>query len=167
MRWKEFSPPLCDFTKSLFSQAFADLSKDLKPLLDGVQENKKQWLELGQTAQETMKNRKNSQHSMNGTINNHSFSFNNNNNGDEITNISSNESRVMSKIVGKFPLDSNGIASTNSLFSSTYIKPSNGLITTYTTPSIANYNNWKKIEDHHEVMDQWELFRRGFFFKKS
>lgn len=150
----------------LSSQAFADLSKDLKPLLEGVQENKKHWLEAAQTAQETIKNRKNSLHSMNGSINNnHSLNFsNNNNNGDEITNISSNDSTLMSKIVGKFPLDSNGIASTNSLYSSTYIKPNNGLITSYKTPTIVSYNNWKKND---EALDQWELFRRGFFFKKS
>lgn len=127
------------------------MSKDLKPLLDGVKENKKQWLELAQTAQETVKNRKNSIRSMsNGGMINNNYSFNNNNNGDEISNTSS-ENTLMSKIVGKFPLDANGIASTNSLYSTTYIKPQNGLITSYKAPTIVSYSNWKKAD---EAMDQ-------------
>lgn len=152
-------------TNSTFIQAFADLSKDLKPLLEGVKENKKHWLELAQTAQETIKNRKNSIRSMsNGGMNNNNFNYSNgnNNNGDELSN-ASNESKVMSKIVGKFPLDANGIASNNSLFSTTYIKPQNGLITSYKTPTIVSFNSWKK-SDGHEVMDQWELIRKRFFF---
>lgn len=127
------------------------MSQDLKPLLDGVVENKKHWLELAQTAQETIKNRKNSLHSITngGVTNNNSYSYNNNN-GDEST-ITSNESTLMSKIVGKFPIDSNGIASANSLFTSSYIKSQNGLINSYKSPSIVNYNNWKKTD---EVIDQ-------------
>lgn len=132
-------------------QAFADLSQDLKPLLDGVVENKKHWLELAQTAQETIKNRKNSLRSITngGMTNNNTFSYNNNN-GDEITN-TSNESTLMSKIVGKFPIDANGIASANSLFTANYIKSQNGLINSYKSPSIVSYNNWKKTD---EVIDQ-------------
>jgi hypothetical protein len=138
---------------SLTFQAFADLSKDLKPLLDGVKENKKHWMELAASAQETIKNRKNSLRSMsNGAMNNNNYSYNNNN-GDEITN-TSNENVLMSKIVGKFPLDANGIASTNSLFATTYIKPQNGLITSYKTPTIVSYGPWKKSDGHHEAMDQ-------------
>lgn len=151
----------------IFFQAFAELSKDLKPLLDGVKENKKQWLELAQTAQETIKNRKNSLRSLSngGMNNNNNYSYNNNN-GDEISN-TSNENTLMSKIVGKFPLDANGIASTNSVFSTAYIKPQNGHITSYKSPTIVSYNSWKKSDGHHEVMDQWELFRRRFFLKHS
>ena len=135
------------------SQAFAELSKDLKPLLDGVKENKKHWLKLAQTAQETIKNRKNSLRAIeNGGMNNNNYNYNNNN-GDEISN-TSNENTYMSKIVGKFPLDANGIASTNSLFSTTYIKPQNGLITSYKAPTIVTYNNWRQNDGHHEVMDQ-------------
>lgn len=135
------------------SQAFAELSKDLKPLLEGVKENKRQWLELAQTAQETIKNRKNSLRSIeNGGMNNNNYNYNNNN-GDEISN-TSNENTLMSKIVGKFPLDANGIASANSLFSTNYIKQQNGLIPTYKAPTIVTYNNWKKSDGHHEVMDQ-------------
>lgn len=136
--------------KETFFQAFADLSHELKPLLDGVKENKKQWLDLAQTAQETVKNRKNSLRSMsNGSItNNNNYSYsngNNNNNGDEISNTSNEGTNLMSRIVGKFPLDANGIASGNPLFSATYIKTQNGLITSYNkSPTIANYNNWKK-----------------------
>lgn len=113
-------------------------------------------MELAQTAQETIKNRKNSLHSMNGGVNNHhNCNYNNNNNGDEITNNSSNDSTLMSKIVGKFPLDSNCVASANSLFSASYIKPNNnGLITPYKATSIVSYSSWKKNDGHHEVMDQ-------------
>lgn len=103
----------------------------------------------------------------NGGMNNNNYNYSNgnsnNNNGEEISNTSATENRVMSKIVGKFPLDSNGIASTNPLFSSNYIKPANGLIVSY-TPSFVSLNSWKKNDGHHEVMDQWELFRRRFFF---
>lgn len=142
------------FHVEIFLQAFAELSKDLKPLLDGVKENKKQWLELAQTAQETIKNRKNSLRSLSngGMNNNNNYSYNNNN-GDEISN-TSNENTLMSKIVGKFPLDANGIASTNSVFSTAYIKPQNGHITSYKAPTIVSYNSWKKNDGHHEVMDQ-------------
>lgn len=130
-------------------QAFADLSQELKPLLDGVKENKKQWLDLAQTAQETIKNRKNSLRSItNGSVtNNNNYSYsngNNNNNGDEISNTSNESTNLMSRIVGKFPLDANGIASGNPLFSAAYIKPQNGLITSYKAPTIVTYNSWKK-----------------------
>lgn len=96
----------------------------------------------------------------NGGMNNNNYSYNNNN-GDEISN-TSNENTLMSKIVGKFPLDANGIASTNSnsLYSTTYIKPQNGLITSYKAPTIVSYSNWKKAD---EAMDQWEIIRRRFF----
>jgi hypothetical protein len=149
------------------------MSTELRPLVDGVKDNKKHWLELAQTAQETIKNRKNSLKSMsNGsTINNNYFtngnkniesiaknnnnntSINNNNNnsssGDELSNTSSDSSIKMSKIVGKFPLD---IASVNSLFTPTYIKPSqNGFI--YKPPSIVRYESWMK-KDGEQVMDQ-------------
>jgi hypothetical protein len=98
-----------------------------------VRENKKQWLELAQTAQETIKNRKNSLKMSNGNVNNNNYNYSNgnNNNGD-----ATNESSLMSKIVGKFPLDSNGIASGHPLF----IKPQNGI----TTTKIVNFSNWKK-----------------------
>lgn len=133
------------------------MSKELTPLLDGVKENKQHWLELAQTAQETIKNRKNSLKSIsNGGMNNNNYNYSNgnNNNGDEVSN-PSNESSFMSKIVGKFPLDANGIASTNSLFSTAYNKPSNGFISSYTTaPSIVSYSSWKKSDSHHEVIDQ-------------
>lgn len=143
--------------QTLILQAFADLSKELKPLLDGVKENKIHWLELAQNAQDMIKNRKNSIRSIpnGGLTNNNNYNYsngNNNNNGDEISN-TSNENTLMSKIVGKFPLDANGIASTNSLFSSTYIKPPNGLITSFQSPALVSYNSWKK-SDGQEVMDQ-------------
>lgn len=144
------------------------MSKDLRPLLNGVQDNKSHWLELAQTAQETKKNRKNSLKSMsNGSINNNNNYYTNgngnknsnnnhnnncnNNNGDELSN-TSNDSIKMSKIVGKFPLDITGI--TTSIFSPTFIKPSqNGFINSYKAPAIVRYENWKK-QDTEEVMDQ-------------
>lgn len=137
----------------IIQQAFADLSKSLKPLVDGVKNNKKHWMELAQTAQETIKNRKNSLKSMsNGSINNNNYynsNGNTNNNGDELSN-ASNDSLKMSKIVGKFPLDING----GSIFAPTYIKPpQNGMINSY-TPAIVSYASWKK-KDGQEVMDQW------------
>lgn len=97
-----------------------------------------------------------------GLNNNNNYNYsngnsNNNNNGEEISNAST-ESKVMSKIVGKFPLDANGIASANSLFSTAYNKPQNGLITSYKTPTIVSYNSWKKGDGHSEVMDQWKRF---------
>lgn len=110
-------------------------------------------MELAQTAQETIKNRKNSLKSMsNGGINNNNY-YNSNgnaiNNGDELSN-ASNDSLKMSKIVGKFPLDING---GNSIFSPTYIKPpQNGIINSY-TPAIVSYANWRK-KDGQEVMEQ-------------
>lgn len=112
------------------------------------------WLELAQSAQETIKNRKNSLRSItNGGITNSSFNYNNNN-GDEITN-TSNENTLMSKIVGKFPLDANGIASAHTLFSTNYNKPSqNGLITSFKNPTLVSYNSWKKSDGRTEVMDQ-------------
>ncbi|KAG5674252.1 hypothetical protein PVAND_004232 [Polypedilum vanderplanki] len=161
-------------------EAFADLSKELKPLVEGVKDNKKHWLELAQTAQETIKNRKNSLKSLsNGSINNNYYtnvnnsientknnnnntSLNNNNNnnnnnssGDELNNTSnSNDSLKMSKIVGKFPLDITGITSVNSIFAPTYIKPSqNGYINSYKASSIVRYDSWMK-KDEEEVMDQ-------------
>lgn len=85
--------------------------------------------------------------------NNYNYSNGNNNNGDEISNASA-ESKVMSKIVGKFPLDANGIASANSLFATNYIKAQNGLITSYKTPTIVSFNSWKKGDGQSEVMDQ-------------
>lgn len=129
----------------------------MKPLVEGVVDNKKHWLELAQSAQETIKNRKNSLKSMsNGSINNNYYSNgNNNNNGDELTN-TSNDSIKMSKIVGKFPLDISGITSTASIFSPTYIKASsqNGYINSYKTPAIVSFSNWKKSKDNDEAMDQ-------------
>lgn len=129
----------------------------MKPLVEGVVDNKKHWLELAQSAQETIKNRKNSLKSMsNGSINNNYYSNgNNNNNGDELTN-TSNDSIKMSKIVGKFPLDISGITSTTSIFSPTYIKASsqNGYINSYKTPAIVSFSNWKKSKDNEEAMDQ-------------
>ncbi|XP_070499705.1 dual 3',5'-cyclic-AMP and -GMP phosphodiesterase 11-like isoform X3 [Chironomus tepperi] len=145
-------------------EAFADLSKDLKPLVEGVVDNKKHWLELAQSAQETIKNRKNSLKSMsNGSINNNNYysngnnnnNNNNNNNGDELSN-TSNDSIKMSKIVGKFPLDISGITSTNSIFSPAYIKASsqNGYINSYKTPAIVSFSNWNKSKEKEEAMDQ-------------
>lgn len=146
-------------------QAFADLSKELKPLLNGVQENKKQWLELAQTAQETIKNRKNSNVSLrslpaikmdsNGSLNNNNnYKITNGNNSDDSSNTSNESNTLVSKIVGKFPLDSNG---TNSLFSTpTFMKQQqNGIINSFktTSPTIVPFNNWKK-KDEQEVMDQ-------------
>ena len=130
-------------------------------MVEGVVDNKKHWLELAQSAQETIKNRKNSLKSMsNGSINNNYYSNgnnnnNNNNNGDELTN-TSNDSIKMSKIVGKFPLDISGITSTNSIFSPTYIKASsqNGYINSYKTPAIVSFSNWKKSKENAEAMDQ-------------
>jgi hypothetical protein len=76
-----------------------------------------------------------------------------NNNGDELN--TSGESMKMSKVVGKFPLDLNGITSVNSIFTSTYIKPSqNGFINNTKTPGIINYNNWNKKKESDEVLDQ-------------
>lgn len=115
---------------------------------------------MAQTAQETIKNRKNSLKSMsNGGINNNNNYFNSNgsnanNNGDELSN-ASNDSLKMSKIVGKFPLDINGV---NSIFSPQYIKQQqNGIINSYKTPAIVSYTSWKK-KDGQEVMDQWFFF---------
>lgn len=126
-------------------------------MVEGVIDNKKHWLELAQSAQETIKNRKNSLKSMsNGSMNNNYYSNgNNNNNGDELSN-TSNDSIKMSKIVGKFPLDISGITSTNSIFSPAYIKTSsqNGYINTYKTPAIVSFSNWKKSKDNEEAMDQ-------------
>ncbi|CRK99879.1 CLUMA_CG013180, isoform A [Clunio marinus] len=145
-------------------EAFADLSKELTPLLDGVKENKKQWLGLAQTAQETIKNRKNSLRSItNGGMNtNNNFNYSNgnnfnssSNNGDEISNTSNVESTLMSKIVGKFPLDANGIGPTLVPSNTLYIKQANGLITSYSSPTIVSYeSSWKKNDRHHEVIDQ-------------
>jgi hypothetical protein len=156
-----------------YLQAFADLSKNLKPLVDGVKDNKQHWLELAQTAQETIKNRKNSIKSMsNGSVNNNYYTStngsakidantninnnddsitnnNNNNSGDEMNNASNDSSMKMSKIVGKFPLD--GI--TNSIFTPTYIKPSQNGFATYKSPAIVRYESWKRKESE-EVMDQ-------------
>lgn len=84
-------------------------------------------------------------------MNNNNYNYNNNN-GDEISN-TSNDNTLMSKIVGKFPLDVNGVASGNTLFSSTYIKSHNELIASYKSPTIG-YSSWKKNDGHHEVMDQ-------------
>lgn len=116
-------------------QAFAELATELRPLAEGVRENKKNWLELAKTAQETIKNRKNSLKTIaNGNVNNnYNYSNGNNNNGEEI---STNEStNMMSKIVGKFPLD--GIVSGHPLLQ---MDPHNG----YKSPSIVNFNSWKK-----------------------
>jgi hypothetical protein len=74
----------------------------------------------------------------NGSVNNNnnfSYSNGNNNNGDEISNTSNESTNLMSRIVGKFPLDASV---------ATYIKPQNGLITSYKAPTIASYNGWKK-----------------------
>lgn len=155
-------------------QAFADLSQSLMPLLDGVKNNKKHWTELAQTAKETIKNRKNSlksQVSISGSItnnndnnyfnnngnvnnnnnNNSNNNINNNGNGDELSNASS-DSLKMSKIVGKFPLDINGV---HSIFSPTYVKPmhQNGIINSYKAPSNVKYESWKKKEGH-DVLDK-------------
>lgn len=158
----------------VFTQAFADLNKSLKPLVDGVKNNKHHWTELAQTAKETIKNRKNSlkSHVSNGSVKNNNSNNNNNNyfnplllnaninisnnnnnnnnNGDELSNASS-DSLKMSKIVGKFPLDINGV---NSIFSPAYIKPQNGIINSCKAPSIVSYTtSWKNNEDH-EAMNQ-------------
>lgn len=147
-----------------FQQAFAELSNTLKPLVDGVKNNKKHWTELAQTAKETIKNRKNSLKSQvsngsinsnnnnnyfNGNSNNNNNHNNNNNNGDELSNASS-DSLKMSKIVGKFPLDINGV---NSIFSQAAYAKQNGIINSYKTPSIVSYTSWKKKEGQ-EAMDQ-------------
>jgi hypothetical protein len=155
----------------VYTQAFAELSQSLKPLVDGVEKNRQHWKELAQTAKETKNNRKNSLKSIsNGSVNNNNYynsngnaannninnnnnnisnNNNNNNNSDELSNASS-DSLKMSKIVGKFPLDINGV----SIFAPTYIKPpQNGIINSYKAQSIVNFNSWKK-KDGHEVMDQ-------------
>lgn len=123
----------------------------MKPLVDGVEKNRQHWKELAQTAKETKNNRKNSLKSIsNGSVNNNNNYYNsngndNNNNGDELSNASS-DSLKMSKIVGKFPVDS--------IFAPTYIKPpQNGIINSYKAQSIVNFSSWNKKEGH-EVMDQ-------------
>lgn len=131
--------------------------------MNGVIENKKHWLELAQTAQETKKNRKNSLRTLSngGNMNNNNtYSYtngiSNNNNGDEISNASS-ESNLVSKIVGKFPLDVNGITTSSFLTMSsktTFIKPENGLIASFKSPSIVTYTSWKKKDGHHEAVNQ-------------
>lgn len=136
--------------------------------MDGVKNNKHHWTELAQTAKETIKNRKNSLKSQvsNGSINNNNnnnyfnsngnanlninnnINNNNNTNGDELSN-ASNDSLKMSKIVGKFPLDINGI------FSPAYIKPpQNGIINSYKAPSIVSYTSSWKNNEGHEAMNQ-------------
>lgn len=159
------------YSKQLSSQAFADLNKSLRPLVDGVKNNKHHWTELAQTAKETIKNRKNSLKTQvsNGSLNNNNNNninyfnsngianinnnnnnnnnINNNTNGDELSNASS-DSLKMSKIVGKF----NGV---NSIFSPAYIKPpQNGIINTYKAPSIVSYTTSWKNNDGHEAMNQ-------------
>jgi len=96
-------------------------------------------------------NNNNSYTYQNGNSNN---SSSNNNNGEEISN-ASNESNLVSKIVGKFPLDVTTVSSP--FFVPTYIKPQqqNGLITSYKAPTIVNYAGWKgKKEGHQEAINQ-------------
>jgi hypothetical protein len=143
------------------------LSETLEPLVDGVRENKKNWLELAQNAQETIKNRKNSMKSMTngGSVNNNNYTYsngnniktnnsnNNNNNGEEPI-IISNETSFMSKIVGKFPTDNCKIPTETTLLSPAYLmhnQSSNGILK---SSNIVNYNNWKKNEEKNEASDQ-------------
>jgi hypothetical protein len=149
------------------------LSQDLKPLVEGVLENKKHWIELAKETPESIKNRKNSSTSLRtisssnteenyAGINNNS-STNNfnlmNGNGDEMSTSSTESSNLVSKIVGKFPLDT--ITATNSLFAgSTFIKP-NGVYKAATSPiSIIPFNtpwnekNESNNNNQQEVLDQ-------------
>lgn len=137
-------------------------------------------MELANDTQEAIKNRKNSSSSLrtisssntvdenfiNATNNNNNSTNNNynliNGNSDEIS-TSSTESNLVSKIVGKFTLDTAGITSTNTLFAnSTFIKPNGVTYKVATSPTaIIPFNslwNEKKESNNNnnqpEVMDQ-------------
>lgn len=131
------------------------MSETLEPLVEGVRENKKHWLDLAQNAQETIRNRKNSIKSTmtnGGSVNNNNnytysngnsikTNSNNNNNGEEPI-IISNETSFMSKIVGKFPTENCKVPSENPLLNPPYLKQN------------STYNNWKKNEGQNEETDQ-------------
>lgn len=143
--------------------------------MEGVQENKKHWIELAKETPESIKNRKNSSTSLR-TISssnteenlagmNNNSSTNNfnliNGNQDEISTSSTESNNLVSKIVGKFSLDTAGITSANSLFAGTnFIKP-NGVYKAAQSPtSIIPFNTpWNEKNESNnnnqpEVMDQ-------------